>query len=128
MPRAPENQTRGNTGDPTTASLRSLWEACSECGDLRQDPAALAEDSATPRFMATAGPLQVLGPERLESGGERAAIREGLGPLVLRFWTRGKASRGSVARELGEERGGSCNGSVGQVGEERAVIRGQVLN
>lgn len=57
----------------------------------------------------------MLGPERLESGGERPAIREGLGPLVLGFWTRGKASRGTVARELGEEGGGSCNGSVGQV-------------
>ena len=48
---------------------------------------------------------------------------------VLGFWTRGKASRGTAARELGEERGGSCNGSkLGQGGEERAVIRGQALN
>lgn len=73
-------------------------------------------------------PCRCWGTERLEPGGERPAIREGPEPLVLGFWTRGKASSGAVARKLGEERGGSCNGSVGQVGEERAVIRGQVLN
>lgn len=81
------------TPQPNSPSHSSLWEVCSECRDLRQDPGLPGGGLCAPRFMAIAGPFLVMRGLRDWSLGERPAEREVGGPLVPGSWERGKVPR-----------------------------------
>lgn len=109
MLRVLEVQARGNIGDPTVHSGRYVLRV----GTAGKTLASPAEDSVLLGSQPQEAHSRCW---RGRSLGERPASREQGGPLVPGSWERGKASKGTIAREFGEGREGSHEDSERRTG------------